>query len=157
MSTTPLHREITDYIDTAAFGVLAYVRNDQTPVLRAMGSFVPDGLDLYFSTGRDAAKVREIDRHPRISFFFEHDNQELPTWRNVLLVGRAERIENVTELQRAVQLLSNRSPNFKDKVARGELTKTQIFKLRTDEIEYLDFGQGLGHVHKVVLDKKGPA
>lgn len=150
MNTKELHREITEYIDAAKFAVLGYVRRDQTPLLRAMGSFVPDGLDLYFSTGKNAPKVQEIGRNQRISFFFEHDNQELPTWRNVLLLGLAEKVENVTELQHAVKLLSNRSPHFKEQVARGNLPETQIFRLRTDEVEYLDFGRGMGHVHRVV-------
>jgi len=156
MSNAPLHREVADYIDATTFAVLAYVRNDQAPVLRAMGSFVSSGLDIYFSTRKDAAKVQEISQHPRISFFFEHDNQELSAWRNVLLVGHAERIETGVELQRAVDLLSSRNPRFRERIAQGDLPNTQIFKLKTEEVEYLDYGQGLGHVQKVVLDKKEP-
>ena len=156
MGNAQLNREVADYIDATTFAVLAYVREDKTPVLRAMGSSVASGPDIYFSTRNGAAKVQEISKHPRISFFFEHDNQELPAWRNVLLVGNAEIIETGGEFQRAVDLLSGRIPHFKEQIAKGELPNTQIFKLKTEEIEYLDFGQGLGHVQKVVLDRKEP-
>ena len=153
MSQEQWRGEVTEYIDKTKFAVLAYVRNDQTPVQRSMGSFAPKGLDIYFSTRKDAHKVKEIVDNKRISFLFEHENQELSQWRNVLLIGEAAKTDNIEELDSAVELLSSRSPRFKERIAKGELANIQIFKLKTSEIEYLDYGKGIGHVQKIILEK----
>ena len=136
-------QDVVRYIDKTRFAVLAYVRNDSAPLLRSMGSFVPSGLDLYFSTRKDAGKVKEIGDNGRISFLFEHDNQELNQWKSVLLVGAAVKVDSGEELTKAVDLLSNRNPRFKERVEKGELAGTQIFRLKTDEIEYLETGPAL--------------
>lgn len=154
MSQEQWRDEVVDYVEATKFALLAYVRSDQAPVLRSMGSFVPSGLELYFSTRKDAAKVQEITENPRISFFFEHDDQELSKWRNILFIGQAEKVDKGDELARAVELLGNRNPRFKERVAKGELPFTQIFRLKTQEIEYLDYGKGIGHVQKIILRKE---
>ncbi|MFZ2948505.1 MAG: pyridoxamine 5'-phosphate oxidase family protein [Desulfuromonadaceae bacterium] len=145
--------DVFSYIDKTRFAVLAYVRHDGTPLLRSIGSFVPNGLSLYFTTRKDAAKVKEISDRKRISFFFEHEGQELSAWKNLLLVGDAVKIDSGSDFDDAVQLLSARNPRFKDRVAKGELPSTQIFRLNTEEIEFLDYGKGIGHVEKVTLKK----
>ena len=153
MSQEQWKQDVVTYVDKTRFAVLAYVRNDAAPLLRSMGSFVPSGLDLYFSTRKDAAKVKEIADNSRISFLFEHDNQELNQWQSVLLIGDAVKVDSGEELNKAVELLSNRNPRFRERVDKGELALTQIFKLKTEEVEYLDYGKGFGHVEKVILQK----
>jgi pyridoxamine 5'-phosphate oxidase len=153
MSTEQLKAEVASYVDKTRFAVLAYVRNDGIPLLRSMGSFVPDGVNLYFSSRKDAAKVKEIGDRSRISFFFEHEGQELNQWQNLLLLGDAVKVTDGAELDKAVQLLSNRNPRFKERIEKGELASTQIFRLNTEEFEFLDYGKGFGHVEKVTLQK----
>lgn len=157
MSQDALREEITTYIDKTRFAVLAYSRNDGTPLLRSMGSFVPSDFDLYFSTRGDALKVRAISESSRVSFFFEHENQEIGQWKNVLLIGEAVKVVEGPELDRAVALLSDRNPRFRERVAKGELPNIAILRLKTEEVEFLDYGKGLGHVRKVTLQKKESA
>lgn len=145
------HKEIRDYIAGSKFAVLNYVRDDLAPVSRAMGSFAPDGLDLFFSTRKEAAKVREIARNKRVSFFFEHDNQTAESWRNVLLIGDAQPVADGEEYARGVELLSAKNPRFRERAASGELSDTAIFRVRTKEIEFLDRTRGQGFVQKVSL------
>jgi pyridoxamine 5'-phosphate oxidase len=152
MSSQPIiAEEISNYIQQTKFAVLTYVRHDLTPISRAMGSFALDGNDLIFSTRRDAGKVGEIGRHRRVSFFFEHDNQAPDTWKNVLLIGEAEPVTGGPDLDTAVAQLSARSPRFRERAARGELSDTAIFRIRTREIEYLDRSAGYGAVQKIHL------
>lgn len=153
MSSEKFVNDVFSYVDKTHFAVLAYVRNDGTPLLRSIGSFAPNGLSLYFTTRKDAAKVKEIGDHKRISFFFEHEGQELSQWKNLLLVGDAVKIDDGDDFNQAVQLLSTRNPRFRERVAKGELPGTQIFRLNTEEIEFLDYGKGIGHVEKVTLKK----
>lgn len=153
MGTEQWKKEVATYVDKTRFAVLAYVRGDGTPQLRSMGSFVPDGIDLYFSTRKDAAKVGAIAAQPRVSFFFEHEGQELAQWKNLLLAGNAIALEDGDEHDRAVQLLSERNPRFRERVEKGGLSDTRIFRLNTQEVELLDYGKGFGHVEKIVLQK----
>jgi general stress protein 26 len=151
MSEEKNFTEILDYIANSKTAVLTYVREDLAPVSRAMGSFTPDGLDLYFSTRKVAAKVGEIFRNKRVSFFFEHDNQTPDAWKNVLLIGDAEQVTEGHDLEAAVELLSARNPRFMERIAQGELPNTAIFRIRTKEIEYLNRSKGYGYVQKVSL------
>ena len=153
MSQEAWKEEVAGYIDATRFAVLAYVRNDGTPLQRSIGSFAPSGLDLYFSTRKEAAKVHAISEQKRISVLFEHDNQELTKWKSVLLIGDAEKIDSGAELDLAVETLSQRNPRFKERIAKGELPVTQIFKLKAEEVEYLDYGKGFGQVQKTILHK----
>ena len=153
MSQEAWKKDVVSYVDATRFAVLGYVRNDGTPLLRSIGSFAPTGLDVYFSTRKEAAKVQAISEQKRISILFEHDDQDLALWKSVLLIGDAEKIEGGAELDLAVETLSQRNPRFKERIAKGELPITQIFKLKAEEVEYLDYGQGFGQVQKTILHK----
>ena len=120
MSQQAWKEEVVRYIDATRFAVLAYVRVDGAPLQRSIGSFAPRGLDLYFSTRKEADKVQAISAKKRISFLFEHDNQDLTQWQSVLLIGDAEKIDDGAELDLAVQTLSLRNPRFKERIDRGE-------------------------------------
>jgi pyridoxamine 5'-phosphate oxidase len=145
--------EITDYVNTTRFATLAYVRDDGSPVQRSFGSFALAEYDVIFSTRKEAAKVRDISANSKVSFLFEQDSQDLPKWRNALFIGEAYKIEDAHELDWAVGILSERNPRFKERVEKGDLPNIQLFKLKTRDIEYIDYGKGVGHVEKFTLGK----
>lgn len=145
--------EITDYVNATRFATLAYVRNDGAPVQRSFGSFALADYDVVFSTRKEAAKVRDISANSKVSFLFEQDSQELPKWRNALFIGEAHKIEDARELDWAVGILSARNPRFKERIEKGDLPNIQLFKLKTQDIEYIDYGKGVGHVEKFTLSK----
>lgn len=144
MSNEDLKQTISDYISKTTFATLATVRSDKAPVLRAIGSFAQDGLDVYFSTGKNTVKVKEIEKNNLVSFFFQHEGQDLKAFKNVALIGKAEKVKDENELKKAVELLSNRSPHFKARVEKGELGQIAIFKVTAKEAKYLDFSKGFG-------------
>jgi len=143
--------EITDYASTARFANLAYIRHDGLPVQRTLGSFALAGFDIIFSTKKDAAKVRDISENNKVSFYFEHDGQQLPLWKSALFIGEAHKVDEARELDWAVGILSDRNPRFKDRIAKGELPNIQLFKVNTRDIEYIDYSKGAGHVEKFTL------
>jgi len=145
--------EITDYVTATRFATLAYIRDDGSPVQRSFGSFAFSDYDVIFSTRKEAAKVRDISANNKVSFLFEHDNQELPKWRNALFIGKAYKIEDARELDWAVGIMSERNPRFKERVEKGDLPNIQLFKIKTSDIEYIDYSKGLGHVEKFTLEK----
>ena len=109
-----------------------------------MGSFAPDGLDVFFSTPKATGKVKQLEKNQSVNFFFQHEGQELPTFKNVALIGKAAPVRDEQEHQRAVALLSARNPRFKERAEKGELKDTLIYKIKAKEIKYLDFALGFG-------------
>jgi pyridoxine/pyridoxamine 5'-phosphate oxidase len=148
-----LQQAALEYIKQTRWATLTTMREDAAPVSRAMGSFAPDGLNIVFSTRKNAAKTRHIAKNSFVNFFFQHENQELTTFKNVALIGRAEEVAGGSEYQRAVELLSARNPRFKVRAERGELSDTAIYLIRTTEIKYLDYANGIGPaaVQEIIL------
>jgi pyridoxamine 5'-phosphate oxidase len=136
--------KVKEYINQTKWIVLSTVTQDKVPVSRTMASVVNDGLNLYFSTGKNTAKVGQIASNPNVTLLFQHEEQELSNFKNVAYTGRAERIESEKDLARAIELLSNRSPRFKARVEKGQLGETAIFKVEPVSIKYLDYSQGVG-------------
>jgi pyridoxamine 5'-phosphate oxidase len=142
MSQNDLLQETLAYAQNTRFATLNYVRQDNAPVSRAMGSFAFDGSKVVFSSQKEAAKVSAIKSNKRISFFFEHENQELASWKSVLAIGNAELVEEKQEKDRVAAILALRNPRFKERIDKGELDKVAIFSLKTDELQYLDRAKG---------------
>lgn len=152
MSDAAVQAEILQYILESKHAVLTYVRRDLAPVNRAMGSFAPLGNDLFFSTGKDTAKVAEIEHNKRVSFYFEHDNQAAEQWKSVLLIGKAEQVQTGgKDYDAAIQRLSAKSPKFRDRVAKGDLGNAAIYKVAVSELEFVDRSKGYGPPQRVLI------
>jgi nitroimidazol reductase NimA-like FMN-containing flavoprotein (pyridoxamine 5'-phosphate oxidase superfamily) len=152
MSEATIEAEILQYILDSKHAVLTYVRGDLAPVSRAMGSFAPDGSDLFFSTGKDSAKVGEIERNKTVSFYFEHDNQAAQAWKSVLLIGEARQVHSGEKgYDSAIQSLSAKSPRFRERVAKGDLGNAAIYKVTAAEVEFLDRSKGYGPPQRLLI------
>ena len=67
MSQNDLLQETLAYAQNTRFATLNYVRQDNAPVSRAMGSFAFDGSKVVFSSQKEAAKVVVIATPHRFS------------------------------------------------------------------------------------------
>jgi pyridoxamine 5'-phosphate oxidase len=154
MSQTASASEIQTYIVDSKYALLTYVRRDLSPISRTIGSFAPDGDNLFFSTGKESSKVEEIEKNRRVSFFFEHDNQAPESWKSLLLIGDAEPlIAGSTDYGKAVERLGAKSPRFRERIAKGDLDSAVIYKVKTSELEYLDRSKGNGKLQKNVVSQ----
>jgi len=153
LSPVELQQTVHEYIKQTQWATLATVREDGAPVLRTMGSFAPEGVNVFFSTSRKARKVQHIAKNDLVNFFFQHENQKLETFINVSIIGRAEEVTDGSEYQIAIQLLSARNPRFKARLERGELKDIALFLIHTTEIKYLDYAKGAGPaaVQEIIL------
>ena len=136
--------EVKNYIRNTKFATLGYVSTEGVPSLRAMGSFNIDDLDLYFSSSKSAAKVASIEENSKISFLFQHEGQELSTFKSVTYVGNAKQIKCDTEYQKAVKLLSEKSERFRERAENGQLEDTALFKVVPESLKLLDYSNGIG-------------
>lgn len=151
MSTPAWEQEIGKYLEAVRFGLLAYVRGDGTPVQRRLGSFAKDGSRIFFSTRGDAAKVRELEKQPRVSFLLEAEGQKLPEWKSALILGKASVVPEGADLKRAVEVISARNPRFKERVDKDGLANTRIFAIQATEIDITDYSKGFGHSETIAI------
>lgn len=100
-----------DYIAETRFVILASVNGEASPGLRTLASFANDGLEVYFSTGKNTAKVEQIAANPAVTFLFQQEGQELSGFKNVTYAGRAQPVTGEGEWAKAVRLLSERLRN----------------------------------------------
>lgn len=142
--TGSLTNEVKNYISETRFIELATVNSQGRPEIRTLGSFATDGLTIYFSTGKNAAKVKQIDENPWVTVLFQQENQELPAYKNVTYYGKAAVLESPEEFDIGVKKLSDRNPRFRERAEKGQLGETLIFKIEPQNIKYLDFASGSG-------------
>ena len=134
---------LSGYIESARFLVLA-TTDDLGPVQRTLGGFGNDGTTVYFSTHQGSRKVQHIERDPHVSLLFQHEKQELPSFVNVAIRGKAQRLRDASEVAKAIERISARSQNFRERAARGELGETALFRVDPTELRVIDFSNGVG-------------
>lgn len=144
---------VKEYIGKTKWVILSTVAQDNAPAVRTLGSVVNDNLNIYFSTGKNTAKVAQIESNPFVALLFQHEGQELAAFINVTYTGKAKRVSSEQELAKAIELLSKRSPRFKERAEKGQLGETAIFRVEPVCIKYLDYSQGIGPaaVQEIIL------
>jgi pyridoxamine 5'-phosphate oxidase len=132
-----------EYIGKTQFAVLATVGGG-VPYLRSIASFANDGFTIYFSTGKTTDKVEQINQNPNVSILFQHEGQVIPSFKNVSVTGTAKIVSCAEGRQKAIELLSARSPRFKERAEKGQLEDTTIFAVEPKTVKALDFSKGMG-------------
>lgn len=140
---------IAQYLQETRYIELATVNEAQAPSIRTLGGFAPDGLEVYFSTGAATDKVKHIKANPQVAVLFQHENQTVPAFVNVAISGKANELTAENERKQAIAILSARSPKFKERAEKGELSGTVLFKITPEEIKVVDLSKGPGAVEVI--------
>jgi uncharacterized protein len=88
------------------FGHLGCSR-DSRPYVVPM-NYAYDGKELYFFT-TEGMKTQFIEANPQVCLQVE-EVTDGSHWRSVMVIGRAERLTNTEDTQRAMQLIVERNP-----------------------------------------------
>lgn len=149
--------EIKSYISSTKLFTLATIEGENGgiyPSLRVIGAFAVDGFTIYFSTGKDSAKAKQIENNPNVTAFFQQEGQELPHFRNVSVFGKASFLKCEEGVNKAIELISDRNPRFKERIKNNGRDKVAIFKIKPEIIKSLDYGRGHGPqaVEKIKID-----
>jgi general stress protein 26 len=141
-----IRQEIVDYIDKTLWAELATVREDGTPVIRTIGAFGFDngGATVYFATFPGADKTHHISSNNRVSFFFQHEGQELQAFRNAEILGTAGKLTGEAEIKHAVTLISDRSPFVKEHIEKNGIDTFAYYQVTASEVKFLDYSKGIG-------------
>ncbi len=71
--------------------ILATLDNEGYPQLRQMHTMdVDDNLTIYFATGRNMLKCKQISENPKVSALWNAYMEDAACWSHVLIKGNAE-------------------------------------------------------------------
>lgn len=137
-------QQIPQYLHETRLIILSTVDETFGPATRTLASFGIDDLTVYFSTSRSSRKVRHIEVNRHVSLLFQHDGQELASFRNVEIRGEAELVSDERERARAIQLIGARNPRFKERAEKGELGDSAVFRVKPRSVNVVDLSRGRG-------------
>jgi nitroimidazol reductase NimA-like FMN-containing flavoprotein (pyridoxamine 5'-phosphate oxidase superfamily) len=99
------------------FGHLGCSR-DGRPYVVPM-NYAYDGKELYFFT-TEGMKTQFIGANPQVCLQVE-EVTDSSHWRSVMVIGRAERLTNTEDTQRAMQLIVERNPSLTPAISATQM------------------------------------
>jgi nitroimidazol reductase NimA-like FMN-containing flavoprotein (pyridoxamine 5'-phosphate oxidase superfamily) len=109
--------EMEALLGRARYGHLGVARDGRPYVVPMNYSY--DSQDLYFFT-TEGMKTHFIEANPEVCFQVE-EVTDAAHWRSCMVTGRAERITEPQELERAMQLITESNPTLTPAINRTEL------------------------------------
>jgi nitroimidazol reductase NimA-like FMN-containing flavoprotein (pyridoxamine 5'-phosphate oxidase superfamily) len=109
--------EMTALLLRVGFGHMGCAR-DGHPYVVPM-HYAYDGQDLYFLT-TEGTKTEFISANHEVCFQVE-EITDPSNWRSVMLIGEAHRITRPAEMERAMQLISERNPTLTPALNKMEM------------------------------------
>jgi nitroimidazol reductase NimA-like FMN-containing flavoprotein (pyridoxamine 5'-phosphate oxidase superfamily) len=145
-----LRRKILDIIAEHRVMTVAKLRADGWPQATTVG-YASDGLTLYFLCGLDSQKAANLARDNRVSITIDHDAPQVMEIAGLSMAGRAERVTDTREAQRAIDLLISRYPEQRSlPFQMPKPAEVCIMQVAPVVISVLDYSKGFGHTDLVL-------
>ena len=109
--------EMAALLAHAEYGHLGLARDGHPYVVPMHYAF--DGEDIYFFT-TEGTKTEFIEANHEVCFQVE-EVADASRWRSVMLTGRAKRLAKSEEVERAMQLITERNPTLTPALNRTEI------------------------------------
>jgi general stress protein 26 len=140
---------ITSILANVADMTIATIRADGYPQATTV-SFVSDGLTLYFGTGAQSQKARNIARNDKVSITINCPYRSWDDIKGLSLAGTARLVTDASEAQHVGALMFAKFPQIRNfiSVDAGDLT---LFCVTPSVICLLDYSKGFGHTEFVHL------
>lgn len=109
--------EMTALLGRASYGHLGMAR-DGHPYVVPM-HYAYDGEDIYFFT-TEGTKTEFIEANHEVCFQVE-EIEDASRWRSIQVMGRARRLSKSEDVERAMQLITERNPTLTPALNRTEI------------------------------------
>ena len=144
-----LHDKIVNILESCPDMTIATVRPDGAPQATVV-SFVNDGLQIYFGTGKDAQKAVNIEREPRVSITVTRPYSDWQHIEGVSMAAIAGEVTSAQEKALVGKLMLTRFPQLIDTLGQFQ-DETILFRLTPTVISILDYTKGFGHTDLVAV------
>ena len=143
-----LRKKIVDILTATADMTIATVRPDGWPQATTV-SYVSDGLAIYFVTGAEAQKAKNMAKNAKVSLTVDRPYKTWDAIEGISLGGTAKRITAEDEIAHVETLMAKKFPQMADFPAPE--SALAFFKVTPKVISVLDYSKGFGHTDTVMF------
>ncbi len=129
-------KEIQDFLQQVGYGHLGFIHEGK-PYVMPMHYYLQDS-DIYLFT-TVGMKTHDIDANPEVCLQVEEIHGSLH-WRSVIVTGRAERLTEQHDIDRAKQFIKERNPTLSPAINRtwidawGRAEVIAIYRIHKSEM-----------------------
>lgn len=144
MATQEQRAQIEAILNAGLDLTIATVREDGYPQATVV-SYVSDGLAIYFGTWAQSQKARNIAREPKVSVAITLPYKSWGEITGVSLGGRARRVTESAEIERAGALLMKKFPQVMEFAQTMQAAEMAFIRVDPEVVSILDYAKGFGH------------
>jgi len=148
---TALRSKILELLDKHRILSLATLRPDGWPQATTVG-YVSRGLTLWFMTGKDTQKARNLKRDNRVSLTIDHDTTDPTTIAGLSMAARAFPVTQEARIRDILFVeLPKKYPEYTSMMSGLDISSVAVFELRPEVISVLDYSKGFAHTDEVTV------
>ena len=146
-----LHSKILKLLDEHRILSLATIRPDGWPQATTVG-YVSRGLKLWFMTGKDTQKARNLARDNRVSLTIDHDTTDPMAITGLSMAARAIPVAEEATIRDILFVeLPKKYPEYGSMMTGLDISGVAVFELRPEVISVLDYSKGFAHADEVTV------
>jgi nitroimidazol reductase NimA-like FMN-containing flavoprotein (pyridoxamine 5'-phosphate oxidase superfamily) len=149
-----LKQSILSILDGAKDMTIATVRRDGFPQATTV-SYASDDLVIYFGASSLSQKAHNIANNDKVSLTVNLPYDDWSEIRGISAGGRAERLTDPQDIERARTLLLNKFPAAIAEYIPPDSLDMALFRVTPEVIAVLDYRQGFGHEDVLTLPPAG--
>lgn len=147
----PLRAKILELLDEHRILSLATLRPDGWPQTTTVG-YVSRGLTLWFMSGKQSQKARNLARDNRVSLTIDHDTTDPLAISGLSMAARAFPVSDEALIREVMLVeLPKKYPEYGAMMSGLDMSGVAVFELRPEVISVLDYSKGFGHTDEVVV------
>jgi hypothetical protein len=108
-------------------------------------SFVNEGLKIYFGTGAQAQKAKNIALSDKVSVTVNLPYSKWDEIKGLSLAGHARRVVTPDEFRRVGELMLTKFPQISQYADFSKGAELTLFRIDIEVVSLLDYAQGFGH------------
>ena len=140
-----VRENIENYLKKHKWMALGTVSPDGNPLVHEMG-YASEGVTIYLATDRNTRKVQDIENNSRVAYTVGEDYDDPRLIQGVQMEGVATLLSNSVEVDRAINLLTEKFPFFSEMANNSDVV---FIKIDTKRGLFHDSTKGFGHTDMV--------
>lgn len=148
---TALRTKILELLAEHRILTLATLRPDGWPQATTVG-YVSRGLRLWFMTGKDTQKARNLARDNRVSLTIDHDTTDPMAIGGLSMAARAFPVAEEATIREILFVeLPKKYPEYVSMMTGLDISGVAVFELQPQVISILDYSKGFAHTDEMTV------
>ena len=140
-----IKEQIENYLSKRKFITLATTTLEGKPLTHPV-AYINKGPTIYFSTGNQTRKVKNIQENPNVAYSVYDETEHLDEIRYIQMEGKATIVSNKEESEEALNMLSQKFPSM---AYMSSDPDSVVIKIAPKICYFSDYIRRFGHKDKV--------